>query len=253
MLSTCTCPAAEPAPAENIHETTHTSETPSATNISSNSSGKRFRDSSVAGSSLGLQQIDVAGAESSASIRDDDWARARALFLRAAIKSKERAAAGGDEGSMTMPVSGASSDSSQGAGSEAATAAGSIAEAFAAVPVTEASEILQRNLSRALRGIGRGSEGGADLSAVGLSTGGSLDDARGSLMEVDDGSRVDHKAVEGAWGREGDTEGGGKEQEDRVARAIADTCRDIALECLLGRKGGEEAETLARGRSGDGR
>lgn len=182
---------------------------------------------------------------------EGDWARARALFMKAAIKSEGRVAEGWGEGPVKMMDSESSSDSSRRAGTEAATAVGAIAEAFASVPVTEASEILRRTISRALPGISRGSEGGGgggycEDSLRSCSLGGSEDDARGSPMKVGNGSRGDSNA-------EGDAEGRAEEEGDRVARAVADACRDIALMGLLGGKRGKEVEAGSLGESSGGR
>lgn len=184
---------------------------------------------------------------------EGDWVTARTLFMRAAREIEEDVAGGGGKGETAgLRNSGVTSDAHGSTGSRAEL----IAAAFAAVPAGKASEILRRHMSRIVRvGVAGGSieDGGDDhdlmassfrkrdivggvssegqigaVPSMGLNSDGSLDhDRAGPAVAVDNRS-----AAEGD--RDRDDEG----RADGVAHAIADACREIALECLLGGKGG---------------
>lgn len=111
----------------------------------------------------------------------------------------------------------------QGSGVSAISPARALADAFALVPGEEVKEILLRRVSQAQQAQpGTGNEGVSALEGASAAT----------------------SRVEGPWtGYGGDSAHrgqAGSPADVRVAEALADACRDIVLECLLGAREGEE-------------
>lgn len=267
-VSTMSSLEAEAGDADSTTRTAyHTDNNVSAPTIVAGTSGQNFvDDSKVEGRFFGGNQDgDRAGGERPAGFKRNhlgqslagDWATARTLFTRAAMEIEEEVAGGGGKrGAVGFRNNGVSSDSQGSTGSQA----GLIAAAFAAVPAEEASEILRRHISRTSRvGVARGSVeddggdshglmassfrkrdivGGASsegqvgrVPCVGLNSDSCLDNDRvGSQVKVNNPSAV-----------EGDQERIDEGRADGLAHAIADACREITLECLLGgRVGGPD-------------
>lgn len=248
---------------EGVLDSARADENNSAPTPISNSGGKRFRDSDAVGSTLGPQCGEVGGKYAPNSVsrcapegEQGDWSLARALFREVAARllAEEERRKSEDQSSE----SGLPANASQGGGSpSSATTARAIAAAFAAVPCDEVGVLLRHKVSGIHQRDGKDNvcaghqrRDTGEGSFVGQAAGGSLygrdantasaghsdgvDGGRGKAMEGENRSVFDDGVFGVGGGLERVVDG---ENNERVAQAIADACRDVVLKCLLGGNG----------------